>query len=203
MDLLAFLQYVERGEIPPAPPNYHHLTGEMLYSPEYRKGREFYIERGMWAIVDERWTRDLAGWIGDRKVLEIMAGAGWLAKALHAHGVEVVATDADPSWDGRHSRVKLVHPIEIADATSAIAAHPEAEVLIVSWPPYGESDVVDACKVWGDRGPIVYIGEDMGGCNAPDEFFDYFIPDETAISVGMASWGGIHDYVTIGYWRAE
>jgi len=42
--------------------------------------RSMVTELGMWAIVDMTWTKKLAKMIGKMKVLEIMAGNGWLAK---------------------------------------------------------------------------------------------------------------------------
>jgi hypothetical protein len=70
----------------------------------------------------------------------------------------------------------------------------------VSWPPYGGEDVVDACNEWSARGPIVYIGENDGGCNAPEEFFYHFVIDENAPNINMPQWWGLHDELRIGHW---
>ena len=74
-------------------------------------------------------------------------------------------------------------------------------ILVVSWPPYESNTIVEVCEEWGLERPIVYIGEDQGGCNAPDAFFDKFDKDEEAPHMPLLAWPGIHDYVAIGYWK--
>ena len=76
------------------------------------RAREECCKRGMWAIVDKHWTKELAKWIGNRKCLEVMAGAGWLAKALDFYKVDIIATD-DYLWkNGRHKEMKVVYTVE-------------------------------------------------------------------------------------------
>lgn len=199
-----FLDYVKSGEIPPCPPvgTSFQGYGRMSAYDDVMSGmraRNTLNNRGMWPIVDLVWTQHLAEWIGRRTVLEIMAGHGWLAKALGHHGINVTATD-NYSWmdDCRHEIVDLgvsVKRVEAKEATLTIAA----DILLVSWPPYQEGDIIDACDAWGTQKPIVYIGEDEGGCNATDEFFVRFRPIEHP-HIPLMSWWGIHDRVQIGYW---
>lgn len=153
---------------------------------------------GMWGVVDKQWTRELAEWIGERKVLEVMAGVGWLAKALDEHGVNIKATD-NFSWKGKHSKVdeRVVFPVEDMDAIKA-AQSLQAEILLVSWPPYTEETIVQACEAWGTKRPIIYIGEGNGGCTACDEFHERF--EQIDEHIHMPSFAGIHDHVQIGYW---
>lgn len=177
--------------------NYAMEAGEIVLSWSLR---DMCIKRGMWAIVDEYWTGALAQWIGGREALEIMAGAGWLSLALRGHGVNIVATD-DYSWDKhRHAGIKRVIPVKKMRADRA-AAKIEADVLIVSWPPYEERGIVEACTAWGTERPIVYIGESEGGCCAPDEFFEHFEPMPDAPDIPLMCWPTIHDRVMIGKWR--
>ena len=148
---------------------------------------------GMWALVDMEWTARLADWIGRRTVLEIMAGHGWLAKALSLHGVACIATDnRDQDY---HSRP--VFPVRKMPAIKAVKRY-RADLLIVSWPPYECHTIVEACKWRGPR-PMIYIGEDEGGCNAPDEFWHHFVGD--ILEVCLPQWQHIHDCVWAGHWR--
>ncbi len=152
---------------------------------------------GMWAAIDMTWTKRLADWIGDRVVLEVMAGRGWLAKALTLHGLTVFATD-DHSWDAKHSRAAIGFPIIEIDAVEAVERF-EADVLIISWPPYGCDKILHVMNTWGTERPVVYIGE-FGGCNAPEEFSTFFdLIDD--LRFGMPHHDMIHDDVFAGYWN--
>lgn len=156
---------------------------------------------GMWAIVDKTWTKELADFIGNRQTLEVMAGAGWLAKALREHGTQVIATD-DASWRECHAFVQgdgTVTEVEALDAVDAIKAYPHAEVLVVSWPAYKDRTIVDVCDEWGCDRPIIYIGESQGGCTACSEFFDYF--EAQPLDIRMPKHTGMHDGVYAGHWQ--
>lgn len=207
-----FLQHVKAGTIPSGPPIGSSPGGRDWYSANlpideavqadvdrYSVRRQANLH-GMWAIVDQVWTKELARWIGKRRVLEIMAGAGWLAKALHGHGVDIIATDSY-EWNEQHSLMKHVYPVEeLHDLAAIIKYNKWAQVILCSWPPYGSDAIVGACQLWGRRRPIVYIGEGEGGCNAPDEFFQHFRLIEPQPSIPLMAWSGIHDRVEIGKW---
>jgi hypothetical protein len=152
----------------------------------------------MWAIVSQEWTTQLAEWIGERKVLEIMAGAGWLAKALSDCGVNIVATDSG-DWDERHDKMMRLYPIKKHDAANAVRLF-DADILICSWPPYGSDAICDAATVWGTERPIIYIGEGDGGCNAPEEFWEHFREMDNAPNIPLISWDGIHDHIFFGHY---
>ncbi|KKN81105.1 hypothetical protein LCGC14_0323240 [marine sediment metagenome] len=148
---------------------------------------------GMWALVDMQWTSRLADWIGRRTVLEIMAGNGWLCKALGLHGVRCIATDnREQDWP-----TPPVFPVRKVPAVKAVKRY-RADVLIVSWPPYECDAIVEACRWHGPR-PLVYIGEGDGGCNAPASFWEHF--DGDILEVGLPQWQHIHDWVWVGRWR--
>jgi len=148
---------------------------------------------GMWAIIDSIWTRDLADWMGERTCLEVMAGAGWLAKSLSAHGVDLVATDLDVK--AKWGKCPTVHPVKALDALTAIVQHPEAEVLLVSWPPYADPIIEQVAEVWGTERPIIYIGEAKGGCTATEVFCTQLHIVE---KLEIPHWPGLHDEVMIG-----
>lgn len=185
-----FIEYLDKGEIPPSPPILDRRRLEDF------QARGAATKRGMWALVYKDFARELAAWIGDRKVLEVMAGRGWLAKALSDEGIEIVATD-DNSWDNRHSKAAPVFPVRPIDAVEAVL-EVEADVLIMSWPPYGDEIATRVLEAWGESGPIVYIGEGYGGCNAPDSFFQRW--RSLSVVIPLASWDGLHDGVDIGYY---
>jgi len=105
---------------------------------------------GMWCIVDLTWTKELAEYIGQRKILEVMAGTGWLAKALSHHGCNIQATDNN-DWGITHPILgNSIHGIDILDATDAVNTI-DADILLISWPPYECGKILDVCKAWGNK----------------------------------------------------
>ena len=201
VDTTTYLEHIKNGTVPPEPPRVAssrgntYLTGSSMESYKYR---DECIARGLWTVIDRVWTAKLAGWIGNRTVLEIMAGAGWIAKALTELGINVTATD-DFSWSDQHSKMELVFPVQKKDAAVA-CLHSNADILLVSWAPYGDEAICRACEVWGSDRPIIYIGESEGGCNAPDEFFEHFKELTDAPEIPLMSWWGLHDGCFIGFY---
>lgn len=195
-DLQAFVERVEAGEIPEKAP-------ESCYNPALRpssdinsfwhhpSARQSCTDVDMWAIVDLHWTKQLADWIGDRTILEVMAGAGWLSEALKRHGTDVIATD-NLSWETQ--RCKLKSDVLQLDAIEAVKQFQERDVLLVSWSPYEDEIVNLVCEHWNK--PIIYIGEESG-CNVPDSFFERF-EVEDSVNLPLPTWRGIHDKILIG-----
>ena len=201
-----FLATIRKGEISLRPPIGTSANGFNL-DPDtwssYYEAREECIKAGMWAIVYDEWIKELALWIGNRTCLEIMAGAGWMAKALAAHGVDIIATD-DYSWEKKHSGNhnilrKYQYSVEELEASEATKKYQDRDILICSW-PYMDNEFANACKNWQGK-PIVYIGEGESGCTANDEFFQGFEEDESAPNIQLMCWPGIHDYIQIGTWK--
>ena len=162
------------------------------------RSRSECTKRGMWAVIDKQWTKKLAKWINGRTCLEVMAGAGWLAKALSYHKVDIIATD-DYSWECRqHKAMIVVHPVEKIDGINAAEKYSDRDILIVSWPPHDEASIHHICKEWGNEKPIVFIGEGDGGCCASDKFWEAFKEDDVQPSIEIPRWWGLHDRLIIG-----
>src|SRR5699024_6074466 len=81
--------------------------------------REGFINNGMYAFVSWRWVKPFAKWIGERKVLEVMAGRGWLSHALRELNVNVIATD-DYSWSYECGWLPPVTDVEELDAIKSV-----------------------------------------------------------------------------------
>ena len=205
MDIQEFLTCAKNKAIPSSPPDGATANGYSNALDNYvlhHSIRHTCTQLGMWTIVDEIWTQSLADWISGRKVLEIMAGGGWIAKALNQAGVKIIATD-DYSWVGnQHKNMTPVFTVEKLDALEAVKSI-DADILLVSWPPYGDETITIACDAWGCKKPIIYIGEGDGGCNAPEEFFDNFNEIDNSPSIPLMCWDGLHDHIYIGYWNVD
>ena len=197
-----FIEYLKSGEIPPEPPEGSSIGGcdwsIGKYSEKDWRGEA--TSRGMWAIVEKSWVSCLAEWIGNRSCVEVMAGAGWLAKALANAGIDVVAND-NGEWDERHSKMIFVHNVEKLDGVEAAKKYADREILIISWPPYGDMAICDICENWTFPKTIIYIGEGEGGCNAPDEFWNRFHTIKNYPDIPLMAWNRIHDHVFIGTFR--
>jgi hypothetical protein len=203
IDIDDFKEYLKRCEIPPEPPKGSSPFGNTWDHADISMwvGRDDIISRGMWAIVDKIWTKKLAKWIGGRTCLEVMAGAGWLAKALSEYGIDIIATD-NGAWDARHSKMVIVHPIEKLNGIEATHKYCDRDILIISWPPYGDMDICHICEQWMDK-LIIYIGEDDGGCNAPEEFWQRFNTIKPQPRIPLMAWSGIRDSVYIGIYSEK
>ena len=196
-----FVASLEAKQIPAYPPVGSSRYGwqdyaSILDEPAW-EAKQVARKVGMFSIVDRHWTRVLAEWIGPRRVLEVMAGAGWLAKAMIEHGVAWLATD-NGSWQPWPA----VAPVLELSAREAVRRFgPDSEILVCSWPPYKGRTFADACRRWGPDKPIVYIGESEGGCTANDTFFHHFVLMKEPPTIPLMAWKGLHDEVQIGFWR--
>lgn len=189
-----YLNCIEQGIIPDYPPESLGLTDFYKVNP-----RDFCTKRGLWTVIDRQWTKQLSKWIGKRKFLEIMAGGGWLSKALSEYGTKIIATD-DYSWDNdSHPLMKRVYNVIPSHSLEAITTY-QTDILLCSWPPYADEAMYRAARLWGNKKPIIMIGEGYGGCNATDEFFENFQVEK---SIYIPQWYGIHDYIQIGYCNAQ
>lgn len=203
-----FITSVSEYKIPESFPQNFDILDYFSNDPNF-----FYIDPkrivnkyGMWCIVSKDWVKNLAEQIKGKRVLEIMAGAGWLSKALSEFDIDIIATD-DKSWEnGNKSHnnkfFKEVFNVEKIDALKSIFKYrEEVDILLVSWPPYSDGkELADALFYWDHKKPIIYIGENNGGCNSGDLFWNNFLVDEN-ICIENPSWFGIYDNVYFGYWK--
>lgn len=152
-----------------------------------------------WAIPDERALKLLSELA---PLVEVGAGGGYWAAQLRARGVDIVAYDArpgGPSPTERNGRPIRMWTSVLAGDARAAAQHPE-RTLFLCWPPYDSPMALEALSAYLDAGgrTLAYVGEDWGGCNATDEFFErlgeWMTEHET---VAIPQWPGIHDYLTV------
>ncbi|UOE58048.1 hypothetical protein [Cytobacillus oceanisediminis] len=199
-----FMDMLRSGQSPMTDESFEE---QMLgHSKEYRL-KEAYNMAGMYAFVSWRWVEPFAEWIGNRKVLEVMAGRGWLTYALRQKGIDIAATD-NFSWKAREW-VETLTQVDEADAIESIDIFKEEmDILIIAW-PYMDNTAYQVMKRLNEVRPdvpIVYIGE-MGGCTADDDFWGSFeiIHDEKFEKAASLyqSWFGIHDNLYLGKMRSD
>lgn len=90
--------------------------------------------QGIWCFYSSSLIASLADLIGDRRCLEIAAGDGTLSRFLSQRGVDIAATD-DHSWSDSINFPAWVRKLDARRALGEI----EAQVVICSWPPAGNT----------------------------------------------------------------
>ena len=194
-----YLHFVLNGKVPVLSPNLSTLS-EHGYQKEVKDFNQLTSSLGIWALVDQKWTKELASWIHENECLEVMAGNGLLAKALCQNGVSILATD-DKSWDDPDCEFSAFYDVKKLDAIEAINKHRNRDILIMSWPPPNISISLDILEAWGSDKPIVFIGDAAGGMTACDAFYRHFEPiAQQPVKSYMPSHKA-QDNVVIGYYK--
>lgn len=130
-----------------------------------------------------------------RNIVEIGAGTGFWASQLRRVGVDVIATDnTKPGEVSYHHTVGAHSPIVQMEASEAVVAHPDRDVLAI-WPCMEDwlEKAIDQMKP-GRK--LFYIGESSGGCTANSGFFDKVYDSDQYKEIGsfnMVQWTYIHD----------
>lgn len=119
---------------------------------------------------------ELTQFLEGKRVLEIFAGNGYLARLLAERGISIKATTQFSGHDGHERGVYF--DVEDVDAVSAVHTYgDDHDVLLICWPTVTPA-VLHAVVHWGFDKDIVFIGEvtdynknQLAGC-ATDEFFE-------------------------------
>lgn len=134
-------------------------------------------------------------------LVEIGAGRGFLSALLRRHGVDCIATDADPNTSQYAWTPRPDWPVLVMDAQEAITTHPDRAVLC-AWPSLGHPWAGEAVAKMQPGQTLFLIGEGAGGCTGDDGLFAQLRagfepatqPEDTH---AVASWPGIHDDLTV------
>lgn len=168
--------------------------------------RDMWNNIGMYAFVSKEWVKPLSEWIGKRRVLEVMAGVGWLARALREYGTSIIATD-DYSWYNKENWPSITKVLKM-DAVEAIVKYAKkVDIIIMSWPYMNDTayKVIKAMNKENPQAIMIYIGEGGGGCTADYMFFEHYDeiedPDFDEINQKYRAWEGIHDYLSHGRYK--
>jgi hypothetical protein len=193
------MDQIQNKQIPKEYPKYMF---DMRYISSYPL-RSAVIERMGFVLLSEKWLKPLAGWIGNRRCLEVMSGTGSLSYGLKQYGVNIKATD-NFSWGKENPKAKFNNywtDIENIDAIEAVNKYgKDTDIIIMSWAYMDDIAyrVLQAMREVNPNCVMIYIGEWEGGCTADDSFFESLIGIEDdkfdeAVS-GLQRWDGIHDF---------
>ena len=149
------------------------LLFNYMYKFDLYSIRDTFIKNFGYWIINQQNINNLKEFIGNSKVLEIMAGTGYVGNLLATNGINIVSTDNN-SWSGTFKTV--YRRDECIDCIKAIEKYgKECDVLLMSWVPYQETIGAKAMSLYHEinpNGAIIWIGEPEGGCCGCDEDFE-------------------------------
>lgn len=150
-----------------------------------------------YTLVTHAFCKALSTFIGNKKVLEVMAGTGCLSYGLRQYGVKIHATD-DFS-EGLYSKF-WIDDLEHLDCIESIRKYGKnIDYLLIAWPEYKAPllTVVQLLHYVNPDAQLIYIGEPKGGCTGHDALWDMVTPigyDPFYQAVfNYRSWYGLHD----------
>ncbi len=153
-----------------------------------------------WSIPDPETVVFVAEQSGG-KIIDPMAGTGYWAYLLTQAGVITLASDLDPPQPGSKDNIwhrDVAQFVEVArnDAAAAVQDVDPSYTLFLSWPPMSSAAARAVQAYPGDK--LIYIGEDKGGCNADDSFFD-LLDEQWSVSAlrHLVRWEAIRDYAGV------
>jgi len=139
-----------------------------------------------WAVTDPNALDAIVKATQDTGIIEIGAGRGYWASILANCGVNVVAYDT-----GKDDYIGSYYPVG-NDGTEMVSEH-KNRALFLCWPPYDTSMAYDCVSKYQGN-TLIYIGENRGGCNANDDFFNFVSKNfKLDCRIDMAQWKGLHD----------
>lgn len=157
--------------------------------------RDYFIGNYGWSVPTQSVITKLKGFVGNDTVLSVGSGYGLWPKLLEEEGIDVIATTLVPE-EGDIQMQKndyfFTH-VENLHHSDAINKYPEANVLMMSWPPYSDPMAYESLKNFrGNK--LIYIGEGHGGCTGCDDFHNLLGNEWKDVGVlDIPQWQGIHD----------
>lgn len=200
MEVKKILEMLDRKEIP------------LFYSQSFLNSfnvfliRELIIQKQGFALISKDWVKSLANWLKGKRVLEVMSGFGALAYALREEGVDLIATD-NFSWSENNKRYKWeedfcwthIHKIDAIEAVKKYGN--DIDVVLICWPYMDDTAyrVLQTIRKINPNLVLIYIGEDMGGRTADDNFHENIIqiddPIFHDINLIYPRWRGVYDFI--------
>lgn len=156
-------------------------------------------DAGLYGLITEDFINNLAEYLEGKRVLEVMAGKGYISLGLKNKGIDVIATD-DKSWGIPTDENSI--EIEELDGLLAVKKYgKDIDYVIMSWSPLNnpiDYEVLIELRKINPEAIIIVIGE-LNGCTGSDEFRKNieFVEDDSfyKVSNSYESWGMIRDRV--------
>jgi len=135
---------------------------------------------GMWAYISAPFLKDLADFVGDAPVLEVMAGNGYVSKGLRRlHPSQTIYTTDSKAWTHEaHNQTgrQPVTAIESLDAISAFKKYADqVKYIIMAWSPDKltiDWELLQAIRASETDITLICIGEKYGATGSK-QFWDH------------------------------
>lgn len=153
--------------------------------------REHYVDRFGFALVTEELLDEVNSLIKGKRTIEIGCGSGWLAKCYRERYPDEnyeTLDNGDWLWENRY--IELDHTADYATFD-----YSNYDVVIISWPNYGDSSIEEVLKELPTGCLFLHCGESMRGCTGTDVMFDLLEEkfEHKHHLVNSITFSGLHD----------
>ena len=171
---------------------YRKIMNTHLKDYEEIRWRRELTKKYSWAVPNEEAIRIITKY---SPIIEIGAGTGFWAMLLIKRGVDIISFDLYPFKKNLYHNITQWFPIK-KGTYMVLKNHPKRN-LFLCWPPYNNNIALE-CLKWFKGKFLIYIGEDIRGCNATDGFFKKLERDFILIQkIKIPQWWRVHDNLTI------
>lgn len=167
--------------------------------PEHVR-REYFTQNYGWSVPSEDSMQELKNFIGNDTVLEVGAGYGLWAKLMQEIGVKIIPTTRknhpDDLYHVPNPNLSFTD-VEDIESLNSIKKYPNANVLMMIWPPYDDTMAYQSLKSFNGN-KLIYVGEGSGGCTGCDKFHGLLNKKWKLVkNINIPRWVGIHDYIML------
>ena len=161
--------------------------------------RTNYIKAYGFCFLSADFFFSLKEFIGERTLIDLMCGSGYISHAFQQHNVKTIQVD-NKSWKSNfwwEENNRKHHDLIISNSVAYLRSNPPPKetVILVSWPSMSNLmfAIARTLRRQGFQGDLLYIGEDAYGCTADTRFFSSFQLEE--LSFQPLQWSGMHDRI--------
>lgn len=133
--------------------------------------RELYLENSFVAYNHEFMVAlwELCQALEIKRVSEVLCGTGWLSHWMKKYNIPVKHSVDNKTWP-RYNGKQFLRLVKRMDAVKHVKRCRKVDMFVMSW-PYMDPVAAEVWKAMKPGAYLLYIGEDLGGCTADDEFF--------------------------------
>lgn len=171
--------------------------GEIVY-----KTRHYHCDLQRKLRMYGQMTHEILNWMKDKmqgkKVIDLGGGIGWYTLFLSKMGIDISNIDLNViTKDYCYDPYYQISDIYVCDILDVIEKD-SFDMALYSWPDISElsGDVID--KLYKQRKPFIYVGEDYCGCTACDKFFDILYDKfDLEYNLSYKPFYGLHDQMIL------
>ncbi|BDZ31547.1 SAM-dependent methyltransferase [Lactiplantibacillus sp. WILCCON 0030] len=144
---------------------------------------------GMWAYISAPFLKDLADFVGNEPVLEVMAGNGYISKGLsRLHPQQTIYTTDSKAWTKEADNQTGKHPVTTIEGLDAVSAFEkyadQVKAVIMAWSPDKltmDWDLLQAMRASSVHVPLICLGEKYGATGSKQFWDQAHYRDDAAV----------------------